>query len=59
MTIHLKAVERYFNVELFVFQCLPVRNFGNFFNFELIYPVPGVYFYDNNLMIVFSQCQTY
>ena len=35
MTIHWKAVEQYFTVELFVFQCYSVCNFGKFDNFGL------------------------
>ena len=35
MTIHWKAVEQYFTVELFVFQFSPVSNFGQFIDFGL------------------------
>ena len=35
MTIHSKAVEKYFSEVLFVFQFYPVCNFGKFINFGL------------------------
>ena len=35
MTIHWKAVEQYFILELFVFQFYPVGNFGKFIHFVL------------------------
>ena len=35
MTIHWKAVEQYFPVELFVFQFYPVCNVRKFINFGL------------------------
>ena len=35
MPIHWKAVEQYFTVVLFVFQCNPVCNFGKFISFGL------------------------
>ena len=36
MTIHWKAVEQYFTVVLFVFQCNPGCNFWEFINFDLV-----------------------
>ena len=35
MTIHWKAVEQYFTVVLFVFQCYPLCSFDRFINFGL------------------------
>ena len=35
VTIHRKAVEQYFTMELFIFQCYPGCNFGKFVNFGL------------------------